>query len=490
MRKNVIVIGSGFSSLSVAIDLADKGFDVTVLEKNTTLGGRARVFQDQGFTFDMGPSWYWMPEVFENFFAGFGKKTSDYYELVRLDPSYRVVFGIDDFINVPAKISELKNIFESLEKGSSKQLELFLEQAKYKYKVGMTDFVNKPSVSVSEFIDLKIAKGLLKLDILSSFHKHIRKFFKNEKILKIMEFPILFLGATPEKTPAMYSLMNYADINLGTWYPMGGMFKVVEAMVSLATEKGVKFHTNTNVLKIEAENSKVKKVITSQGDFYPDIVIAGADYNHVETSLLDKNLQSYSSNYWDKRVMSPSSLLFYVGVNKKLENLEHHNLFFDTDFSLHAKEIYETPCWPTEPLFYVSVPSKTDKSVAPQGSENLCILIPLAPDLEDTEEYREKYFNIVIERLEKITKQSIREHIVFKRSYAHNDFKNDYNAFKGNAYGLANILKQTAILKPSIKSKKIDNLFYTGQLTVPGPGVPPAIISGQVVAKQVLAEIS
>lgn len=305
-----------------------------------------------------------------------------------------------------------------------------------------------------------------------------------------MEFPILFLGATPEKTPAMYSLMNYADINLGTWYPMGGMFKVVEAMVSLATEKGVKFHTDTNVLKIEAENSKVKKVITSQGDFYPDIVIAGADYNHVETSLLDKNLQSYSSNYWDKRVMSPSSLLFYVGVNKKLENLEHHNLFFDTDFSLHAKEIYETPCWPTEPLFYVSVPSKTDKSVAPQGSENLCILIPLAPDLEDTEEYREKYFNIVIERLEKITKQSIREHIVFKRSYAHNDFKNDYNAFKGNAYGLANILKQTAILKPSIKSKKIANLFYTGQLTVPGPGVPPAIISGQVVAKQVLAEIS
>lgn len=490
MTKKVIVIGSGFSSLAGATTLADKGFDVTVLEKNDSLGGRARVYKEAGFTFDMGPSWYWMPDVFDDYFSFFGKKTSDYYELVRLDPSYKVVFGQNDEVKLPANLEQFKALFESMEKGSSKQLDNFLSQAKYKYDVGMTDFVHKPSLSFTEFIDPKLAIGALKLDILKSFSTHIRKFFKNDKILKLIEFPVLFLGATPEKTPAMYSLMNYADIVLGTWYPLGGMFKVVDAMVSLAKEKGVKFKLDTNVSKIEVENGVAKKVITNQGVFDADIVLAGADYNHVETSLLANNEQSYSKSYWDQKVMSPSSLIFYLGINKKLANLEHHDLFFDTDFALHAEEIYEKPSWPSSPLFYVSVASKTDKTVAPEGCENMVILIPLAPDLEDTEEIREKYYHIIMDRLEKLTNQEIRSHVILKKSYAHKDFKHDYNAFKGNAYGLSNILKQTAIFKPSIKSKKVSNLFYTGQLTVPGPGVPPAIISGQVVAKQIMKEFA
>lgn len=481
----VIVIGSGFSGLSVATSLADKGYEVTILEKNSVAGGRARVFQAEGFTFDMGPSWYWMPDVFDNYFAKFNKKTSDYYDLVRLDPSYSVILEGNETINLPASIDKLGDLFESMEAGSKEKFQEFLRQAEYKYDVGINQFVWKPSTSITEFLSLKLLYDVVRLDVFQSFASHIRKFFKDEKILKLMEFPILFLGATPENTPAMYSLMNYAEMKLGTWYPMGGMFKIVEGMVKLAEEKGVKILLNQNVQKIEVTNGSAKKVITNQGEFTADVVVASADYHHVEDKLLGEEYRNYDEEYWKKRVMAPSSLLFYLGINKRIPKLLHHNLFFDEDFKVHAHEIYTAPKWPSKPLFYASAPTKTDASIAPEGCENVFLLIPVAPDLEDSEEIREKYYHIVMERLEKYCGVSIRDAVVFKRSYAHSDFKMDYNAFRGNAYGLANTLMQTALLKPSLKSKKVKNLFYTGQLTVPGPGVPPSLISGLVVAEEV-----
>lgn len=484
----VIVIGSGFSGLSAATSLAAKGYEVTVLEKNSSPGGRARSFTADGFTFDMGPSWYWMPDVFESYFNRFGKSTSDYYDLCRLDPSYTVIFGEDDFVDIPARLPELQALLESMEPGSAAQLDLFLEQAAYKYEVGINQLVYKPGRSVTEFMSPRLLLDVLRLDVFQSFHKHIRRFFRHEKIIKLMEFPILFLGALPQNTPALYSLMNYADISLGTWYPMGGMYKIVEGMVRLAEEKGIKFLYNQDVQRLEVKGGSINQVITATDVFEADVVVASADYHHVETELLPKSSQSYSDTYWDSRVMAPSSLLFYVGVNKRLQHLRHHNLFFDEDFGPHAEEIYTSPQWPRKPLFYVSAPSVTDPSVAPEGCENLFILIPVAPGLEDTEELREKYFHLVMDRLERLTKQEIRSHIIYKRSYAHRDFIQDYNAFKGNAYGLANTLLQTAILKPSLKSRKVQNLYYTGQLTVPGPGVPPSLISGQVVAKEIEKE--
>lgn len=487
-RKKVIVIGSGFAGLAAATSLADKGFHVTIVEKNTTPGGRARVFREAGFTFDMGPSWYWMPDVFEAYFGRFGKSTADFYNLIRLDPSYRVIFRGNDVTDIPAGLPQLNALFESLEPGSSKQLEKFLAQAAYKYQVGIHNLVYKPSRSLTEFIDLKLLIDVIRMDVFSSFHGHVRKFFRHEKILQLIEFPILFLGAVPQNTPALYSLMNYADIRLGTWYPMGGMHKIVEGMVQLAQSKGVSFRLGETVRQIEVENGNARRVVTDKDTYETDVVVAGADYHHVETQLLPPNLRSYSDDYWNQRVMAPSSLIFYLGINKKLPNLRHHNLFFDEDFAQHAREIYETPQWPNKPLFYASVPSQTDPEVAPEGCENLFILIPVAPNLTDTEAVREKYFGMVMQRLEKLVGQSILDSIIFKRSYAHQDFISDYNAFKGNAYGLANTLRQTAILKPSLKSKKVKNLFYTGQLTVPGPGVPPSLISGQVVAGEVQKE--
>ncbi|QHT69183.1 phytoene desaturase [Rhodocytophaga rosea] len=487
-KKKVIVIGSGFAGIAAATTLATQGFQVTVLEKNEGPGGRARVFQAEGFTFDMGPSWYWMPDVFESYFNRFGKSTSDYYQLIRLDPSYTVIFGENEFVDIPAELKELYALFESFEPGSSTRLQAFLEQAAYKYKVGINNLVYKPSRSLTEFIDFKLLIDVFRMDVFQSFHQHIRKFFHHEKILKLMEFPVLFLGAVPENTPALYSLMNYADISLGTWYPMGGMHKIVEGMVKLAEEKGVQFIYNADVQKIEVAQGIANKVITQNQEYEADIIVAGADYHHVEKNLLPAGSQSYTEDYWNKRIMAPSSLIFYLGINKRLQNLRHHNLFFDEDFKIHAREIYEIPRWPSRPLFYVSVPSKTDVSVAPEGCENVFILIPVAPELEDTPAIREKYYEMVMNRLEKLTGQPIRNAVIFKRSYAHQDFKADYNAFKGNAYGLANTLMQTAILKPSLKSKKVKNLYYTGQLTVPGPGVPPSLISGQVVAEEIRKE--
>ncbi len=487
--KKVIVIGAGFSGLAAATGLADKGYDVTILEKNSMAGGRARVFEAEGFTFDMGPSWYWMPDIFDNYFAKFNKKTSDYYDLVRLDPSYAVILEGNETIALPAGVDKLEALFEEMESGSGAKFREFLRQAEYKYEVGINQFVWKPSRSISEFVSVKLLYDVVRLDVFQSFAKHIRKFFTDDKILKLMEFPILFLGATPENTPAMYSLMNYAEMQLGTWYPMGGMHKIVQGMVALAEEKGVKISYNQEVEKVVVNNGIAKQVITNQGTFDADAVVASADYHHVEDKILGQNYRNYDEEYWDKRVMAPSSLLFYLGVNKRISKLLHHNLFFDEDFSLHAHEIYTEPKWPSKPLFYASAPSVTDSSVAPEGCENIFLLIPVAPDLEDTEEMREKYYDILMDRLEKYCGTSIRDAVVYKRSYAHHDFKQDYHAFKGNAYGLANTLMQTALLKPTLKSKKIQNFYYTGQLTVPGPGVPPSLISGLLVANELDKEM-
>ncbi len=480
--KKIVVIGSGFAGLSAATHLAHKGYDVTILEKNAIAGGRARKFEAEGFMFDMGPSWYWMPDIFDKYFEFFGKKVADYYDLIRLNPSYSVIYGENDVLDIPANMTELEAMFERVESGSAVKLRHFLAEAKYKYEVGIGEFVHKPGNSLLEFADIRVVSSLFRLQMFTSISKHIRSLFKNEKLIQLLEFPVLFLGATPQNTPALYSLMNYADMSLGTWYPMGGMHKIVEGMVRLAEEKGVKIILNQNVTQILVENNIAKKVITTDSEYEAEVVVSGADYHHTEQVLLAEKNRQYDEKYWQKRVMAPSSLLFYLGVNKRLKNLQHHNLFFDQDFNLHAKEIYEDPKWPTQPLFYVSAPSLTDPNIAPEGCENVFVLIPLAPGLEDSEAMREKYYHAVMDRLEHLTKQNIRASVIYKRSFAMEDFKSDYNSYKGNAYGLANTLLQTAILKPKMRSKKVKNLFYTGQLTVPGPGVPPSLISGEVVA--------
>ena len=480
MTKKINIIGSGFSSLAAACYLAKAGNEVTIYEKNTTIGGRARQLKKEGFTFDIGPTWYWMPDVFERFFADFNKKPSDYYELIKLSPAYQVYFGIKDFVTIADNLTEIVKTFEQIESGSGKQLENFIKEAQSNYNIAIKDLVYRPGVSPFELVTIETAKKVNQF--FGNISKDIRRKFKHKKLIQILEFPVLFLGAKPSDTPSFYSFMNFADFGLGTWHPKNGMYSVILAMEKLAIELGVKINTNSNIEKIEVANGTAKALIINGEKIESDIILSGADYHHTE-SLLDEKHRAYSEKYWNNRTFAPSSLLFYVGFDKKIENVEHHSLFFDVDFDVHAEAIYDNPKWPDEPLFYASFPSKTDKNSAPDGKEAGIFLIPLAPGLEDTDELRNKYFEKIITRFENLTQQEVKNSIIFKESFCVNDFIKEYNSYKGNAYGLANTLLQTAFLRPKLKSKKVKNLYFTGQLTVPGPGVPPALISGKLVSE-------
>ena len=484
MNKKVHIIGSGFSALSASCYLAKEGFEVIVLEKNDTLGGRARQYKKEGFTFDIGPSWYWMPDVFERFFADFGRKPSDYYTLDKLSPGYEVYFGENSSLKISENLEDIYKMFEAEEKGSAKHLKSFLDSAKSNYDTAIKDLVYKPGVSPLELVNTTTIARVSQF--FSTIRKQVRKNIKSNKLIKILEFPVLFLGAKPNNTPAFYNFMNYADFGLGTWHPRGGMYTVIEGMVSLAKSLGVTFKTDANVEKIITDTANnVTALLVNGEEIKTNLVLSGADYHHTET-LLDKNLRQYSEKYWDKKTFAPSSLLFYVGFDKKVKNVSHHTLFFDTDFDAHAKEIYDNPQWPTDPLFYANFTSITDKTSAPEGKEAGFFLIPLAPGIEDTEALRDQYFHKIIDRFEKLTNQEVKKHVLFKKSFCVKDFKEEYNSYKGNAYGMANTLLQTAFLRPKIKSSKANNLYFTGQLTVPGPGVPPALISGKIASELII----
>jgi phytoene desaturase len=484
MKRTIAILGSGFSSLSASCYLAKHGYDVTIYEKNESIGGRARQFHQNGFMFDMGPTWYWMPDVFERFFADFDKKPTEYYELEKLDPGYQIYFGIKDSVTISSSLSQIYALFEAEEKGSSIELKKFLKEAESNYNIAVKDLVYRPGVSPLELISPQTITKLNQLFF--SIRRRVKKNFSNPRLTKILEFPVLFLGAKPADTPAMYNFMNWADFGLGTWHPKGGMFEVVKGMKQLAIDLGVKLVSNAEVQKIELNDTGLATSLRVNGEaIKADIILSGADYHHTE-QLLPSAFRQYSENYWEKKKFAPSCLLFYVGFDKKIQNISHHTLFFDTEFDLHAESIYDTPEWPKDPLFYASFPSQTDSSFAPTGKEAATFLIPIAINLEDNEEVRNTYFDLLISRLEKLTDQTLKDSILFVKSYCVKDFVEDYNSYKGNAYGLANTLSQTAFLRPKIKSSKVANLFFCGQLTVPGPGVPPALISGKIAAESII----
>ena len=480
MKKSIQIIGSGFSSLSAACYLAKSGYKVSIFEKNSKVGGRAGQLKKEGFTFDIGPSWYWMPDVFDRFFNDFGKKTSDYYIIDKLDPAYRIFFE-DEVMTIGDSLEKICLEFERIEKGSGVKLKKFIEKAQENYGIAVNKILYKaPGISPKELVT---TETILRIDqFFKTISQEVRKKFKNPKLISTLEFPSLFLGAKPSKTPSFFSFMNFADFGLGTWHPRGGMYEIIKGMKSLAIELGVKIHTNHNIDKIVVKNNAVIGLKTKGSLIKSDIVISGADYHHSET-LLDIKYRQYSETYWSSKVFAPSSLLFYIGLDKKVKNAEHHNLFFDANFETHAEEIYDNPKWPSHPLFYVNIPSKTDPSMAPKNCDALFILMPIAPGLEDTDSLRNHYLENILKRFEEKTEQSIQNNIIFKESFCVKDFKSKYNSYKGNAYGMAMTLLQTAFLRPKLKSKKVKNLYFTGQLTVPGPGVPPSLISGKLTSE-------
>lgn len=486
--KKIGVIGAGLSSLYAACYLAKNGYKVDVFEKNAMTGGRSQTFNLEGFKFDMGPSWYWMPDLIDKLFHDIDEKREDYFQIQRLNPSYQVVWENRESTKIPTDQNDVKKLFEKFEPEGGEKVHQFLKDAKQKYDISTLSFIENPGLKWNELLNFAVLKKAIKLDVLKSVEKDISNRFSSTKAQSILNFPVLFLGEMPSNIPSLYTLMNYADLKLGTWYPEGGMRAIAIALEKIAIDHGVQFHFNSPVQKILTQSNKAKGLQVGGKSLSYDAIIGGADYHHIEQHLIPKKFRRYTPSYWDKRKFAPSSLIFYLGIDKKIPNLEHHNLFFDEDLKTHGQEIYNHPCWPSKPLFYACSPSKTDKNVAPKDMENIFILMPIAPNLKDNIETRNQYFDVIMERMEKFCGCSIKKHVIKKRSFCVDDFKSEYNSFKGNAYGLANTLRQTANLKPKMVSK-LKGLYFCGQLTVPGPGIPPALISGKIAAKQVIKNL-
>jgi 1-hydroxy-2-isopentenylcarotenoid 3,4-desaturase len=480
----VVVVGAGFGGLSAAALLSSKGYDVTLIEKNKGIGGRGRKYVSKGYQFDMGPSWYLMPEVFEDFFKEFGKKSSDYYTLKKIDPSYRIFFDYDDIVDVHNDLKKTKKLFDTLEENGGKKLEKYLDLAKIKYDAAMGGAIYKDYGSLFEMLDPKMFTVGRKMGIFGNLDDLVNKYFISDKAKKILEYSIGFLGGSPKITPATYQLMSYVDLIGGVYFPKGGMFRIAESIYEIAKENKSKFYLGEEVIKIKGEKGKAKQVITNKRKIDADVVIVNADYPYSELKLLSKENRTYDKNYWESRMMAPSAFVAYVGINKKLKKFEHHTLFLDKDWAQGFDEIFESKKakWPTNPSYYLNIPSKTNPEMAPKGCETLFILVPLAPGLKDTKELREKFFKQIIADLEKRAGEKIVPYIKTKRLFAVNDYANDYNAYKGTALSIVHTLMQTAYFRPHHKSKKLSNLFYVGQYTHPGIGVPMSIISSQVVS--------
>lgn len=485
MSKKAVIIGAGFAGLSQAALMAHRGYEVTVLEKNETTGGRAREWKSDGFTFDMGPSWYLMPEVFDELFKLVGKRREDYFELKQLSTYYKVFFEDADAVTIDNNLERTKQIFDSFEPMGGKRLEQYLEQAKYKYDVAMKEFLYKEYRSIFQFLNWRMMTEGLKLHIFTGMNAFVERFFKDRRAKQILEYAMVFLGTSPEDAPALYSIMSHVDLNLGVYYPEGGLAGAAKGFRRLAEDLGARVVTKKEVTGYEFDGNRVSAVLCGEERFEAEVVVNSADYHHADQELLPPEKSRYTPRYWKKRTVAPSMFILYMGINRRLKGFEHHNLYFAKDWDRHFDQIFKNPAWPENPCFYLSCNSKTDSTSAPDGGENVFILVPVAPGLVDTDAVRETYAETILNHIEEVSGEDLHSDVTVKRIYSHRDFIEDYHAFRGTALGLAHTLFQTAIFRPSHRSKRLKNLYYTGQFTHPGVGVPMTLISSQVVADEI-----
>jgi 1-hydroxy-2-isopentenylcarotenoid 3,4-desaturase len=483
----IVIIGAGFGGLSAAALLARDGFDVTVIEKTEQPGGRASVYSEQGYNFDMGPSWYLMPDVYEKFFADFDKKPEDFFTLKKLNPLYRIFYYDKKVFDISADIEENYKLFDSFEEDGGEKLKEYLKSSQDLYDFSVNEMLFKDYRSVLDLLSGKLLLKSTKLRLWENLQHYVNNKFKSDEARKILEYAIGFLGGSPSNTPSFYHLVSHADLTLGVFYPQGGMREIVKAVKELAESYGAKFIFNESVKLLEVHDHIIKRVITSNGVYEPDLVVSNADYHHTEIDLLTPENRTYDVDYWEKKVLSPSAMVIYLGINRKVNGLAHHNLFLEKDWEDGFNSVFnpEMAAWPKHPSYYVNIPSLTDNNAAPDGCETIYILAPLAPGLEDTTELREAFYNLIMDDLESKLGDKIRRDVVVKKIFALTDFEERYNAFKGTAFGLAHTLKQTALFRPTHKSNKVKNLYYTGQYTHPGIGVPMTMVSSQIISKEI-----
>jgi phytoene desaturase len=485
--KRVVVIGGGFGGLGTACLLAREGYDVTLLEKNDQLGGRASVLRDGGFRWDMGPSWYLMPDVFEQFFEQLGEKVEDHLKLRRLLPSYRIFFEDGDVVDMTGDLAVDAATFERYEPGAAERLREYLRLSEYQYGIAMRDFVPKNYDSYRDFFTRQALLEGPKLHVLESMDKYVARFFTHPKLRKIVQYTLVFLGSSPYSTPALYNIMSHVDFNMGVWYPEGGIHELVRVLAGIAKRYGTEVRCNSPVERILVRNGRVAGVRTAEGEIEADVVVSNADMHHTETQLLEPRYRTYGERYWRKRTLAPSAFIIYLGLDTRVPHLEHHNLYFCEDWRENFARIFDRPAYPENPSLYICCPSKTDPTVAPPGHENLFVLVPIAPGLEDTPETRERYAEHILNLVaEKLDVPQLREHVVRQHIFSINDFASRYNSYRGSALGLAHTMRQSAIWRPSNRSKKVRGLYHVGASTNPGIGMPMCLISAQLVRKRVL----
>lgn len=483
----IVVIGAGFGGLAAAALLARDGFDVTVLERNGQPGGRAMLHREGGFSFDMGPSWYLLPDVFERFFARFGSVPTEHYGLTRLDPAYRVFFGDGAPTDVSADLEGNLALFESIESGAAEALRGYLARAEYQYRVAMERFVYRDYRGVRDILDRELLLHGTRLRLFGRMDRLVARAFRDDRLRKLLTYNLVFLGCSPSRAPALYALMAHADFNLGVWYPEGGMNGVARGLYRLAQRQGAKFVFDSPVTAIRLSGRRATAVDSPSGSYPADVVLANADYHHVEQALLPAGARSYSARYWARRVVAPSACIVYLGLDRRVPALAHHNLLLQHGWDEHFRSIFDRPGWPARPALYVCRPSLTDPAVAPEGSENLFLMMPAAAGLRDDDDARERCRRLMMRALETTIGEGIEDSIRVCRLFTQRDFTATFNAFRGTALGLAHTLRQTAFLRPSLQSRRVGNLFFAGQYTTPGIGVPMTLIAATIARDRILA---
>lgn len=485
--KRVVVIGSGVGGLASAALLAKDGYQVTLLEKNEQLGGRASLLVKDGFSFDMGPSWYLMPDVYERFFNAMGATTADYLTLKRLTPHYRIFHADGTFSEITGDRDADKALFERIEPGSAAAFDRYLAEAKVKYDVSVDAILYRNFIKPWDFLAKDVRDKGRQLQVFESMERYVRRYFKTEKMQQIVLYTLVFLGGIPRNTPALYSLMAHVDFNLGVWYPDGGLYAVTRALQQLAEKHGVAYHCNEPVMRIETQNGRVVAVHTAAHVYPADLVVSNADYTHTETLIDDRSRRQFSPRYWKTRTLAPSAFILYLGVKGSISRFVHHNILFGPDWTKHFRDIADHPSWPKTPSLYICAPSKSDPNVAPEGHENLFVLVPIASGLTETPESRRQYGDFVIDYIERAIGEPFRDRIVVREDFSVTDFAERYNSLRGTALGLAHTLWQSSLFRPSNRSSKLSNLYFVGANTNPGIGVPMCLISAHLVRDRIMS---
>jgi len=483
----VVIIGAGIGGLATANLLAKAGYDVHIYEKGSMPGGRSGQFKKDGFTFDTGPSWYLMPDVFEHYFELLDTSTKKELDLIKLKPAYKVFFEKSETVTITSDLEKDAATFETIETGAGNALKKYVEKSDETYQLSLKHFLYSNFTSPTDFLHSDITKRAHRMLGLAttSIDRYVRRFVSNQRLKQILEYPMVFLGTSPFNAPALYSLMSALDFKEGVYYPRGTMYTIVERLVKLGENLGVTYHYNSSVKRIVVSSGHATGIELEGGEkVEADSIISNADLHFTETKLLTLNEQTYPESYWKKQEASPSALLLYLGVKGSIPEFEHHTLLFVEDWKANFDAIYKTKTTPETASLYISKTSQSDSGTAPKGHENIFVLVPLPAGIDLNQQQTNELTSHYFSQIKTMTGVDLESRIVSKTVFGPNDFKTEYNSWQSSMLGPSHKLSQSAFFRTPNKSKKVANLYYVGSGTVPGIGVPMCLISAELIYKR------